>query len=609
MQRALALLERRGPDDGGQLVEVHGATTVSLLQRRLSVIDTSSGGHQPMDSADGRFSVVLNGEIYNYIELREELLRLGAQFRSRSDTEVFLSAWAQWEESALQRCIGMFAFAILDRHTGTLTCGRDPFGIKPLYYTQSARGLSFASELAALQSLREEPARLHWQRAYDYLSHGDYDSSPDTFYRDVRQLPSGHILRMDLPLQNVQLHRWWRPKTSPVSALSREDAAVALREKFLRSVRLHMRSDVALGAALSGGLDSSAIVCAMRYLEPDLPIHTFSFIAADSNVSEEKWVDVVCQHVGARSHKVVIEASDLARDIDDLIAAQGEPFGSTSIYAQYRVFKLAREQGVTVTLDGQGADELLAGYHGYPGSRIRSLLEQGAYGQAVSFLRQWSRWPGRSLAGGMQAALAACTDGPLHAWLREVKGTPRRPAWLHAGPLAEEGVMLRFPGVSRAAADKGRRVVAEMSEAVSRNGLPALLRHGDRNSMRFSVESRVPFLTPDLADFLLTLPEDYLIAPTGETKSILRSALHGIVPKAILERRDKIGFATPEQRWLVQIAPQAREWLREETGLPFLDQGRMLQEFDALIAGRRPFSWQAWRWINFVCWYNRHMAH
>jgi asparagine synthase (glutamine-hydrolysing) len=183
-----------------------------------------------------------------------------------------------------------------------------------------------------------------------------------------------------------------------------------------------------------------------------------------------------------------------------------------------------------------------------------------------------------------------------------------RPAWLRGAILDEHGVKTRFPPHRAQGEAPGRRVAAELADAISQRGLPALLRHGDRNSMRFSVESRVPFLTPTLADFLLTLPEDFLISPEGETKCILRAALRGIVPDEILKRRDKVGFATPELQWLRQMAPEVREWLREDTGLPFLDQPRILAEFDAMIAGRRPFSWQAWRWINFTRWYNRHMV-
>lgn len=601
-------MSHRGPDDQGVQVNraPHGA--IALAHTRLSIIDLSPAGHQPMASTDGRYVVTYNGEIYNYRELRAELEREGRQFRTGTDTEVLLAAWAHWGPAALSRFVGMFAFAVFDRQENTLTCARDAFGIKPLFYAHEGPDFLFASELPALLALKREQPRLNWQRAYDYLAHGDYDSDEGSFVEGVRQLPPGHWLRLQLRNGSVQQARWWAPCVEPVAALSFAEAADTLREKFLASLRLHLRSDVPLGAALSGGIDSSAIVCGMRHLEPDVPIHTFSFIAPGSAVSEERWVDLANAHARATAHKVTVAPADLAQDLDALITTQGEPFGSTSIYAQYRVFQLAREHGITVTLDGQGADELLAGYDGYPGQRVRSLLGEGRYAAVGTFLQNWASWPGRGLPRGLRACIAACAPSAWYDALRQAGGAPLQPTWLRPGLLAETGIRLRFPSHRPQAAPRGRHVAAELAEALTRRGLPALLRHGDRNSMHFSVESRVPFLTTDLADFLLTLPEHYLIAANGETKSVLRAALRGIVPDEILDRRDKIGFATPERQWLRQIAPQAREWLREETGLPFLDQRKVLEEFDAMMAGKRPFSWQAWRWINFIRWYNRHLG-
>jgi asparagine synthase (glutamine-hydrolysing) len=608
LDNCLHLLAKRGPDDSGKFIHRKQSATLALVQRRLSIIDLSPAGHQPMPDLAGRYTLVFNGIICNYIELREQLSIEGVRFRTQTDTEVLLAAWARWGTAALKRFIGMFAFAVFDKEENSLTCVRDPFGVKPLYYAHEGKDFVFASEMPAINALRNERQRLHWQRAYDYLRHGDYDSNASTFVEGVQCLMPGHLLRLDLNTGRVDHQRWWKPITQPVSTLTFDQAASALRKKILDSVRLNLRSDVAVGTALSGGIDSSVIVCAVRHLEPDIPIHTFSFVARGHALSEESWVDRVNSHVGALATKVETSPGGLATDLDDMIATQGEPFGSTSIYAQYCVFRAAKERGVTVTLDGQGADELLAGYNGYPGQRMHSLLDNGQFGGAWDFLRKWSQWPARGWINGVKAGIAENTEGRLNEVLRRLASGTVRPRWLHADVLREAGVQMRFPGGAPELATPGRRVVAELAEAVMRRGLPALLRHGDRNAMRFSIESRVPFLTTDLADFLLTLPEQYLISQNGETKSVLRASMRGIVPDAILDRRDKIGFATPEREWLVQIAPQAREWLREDTKLPFLDQARTLSEFDAMIAGQRPFSWQAWRWINFTRWYNRHMA-
>ncbi|MES2949209.1 MAG: asparagine synthase (glutamine-hydrolyzing) [Pseudomonadota bacterium] len=608
MMKAIAAMSTRGPDGRGiAQYDVNGGT-VWLAHSRLSVIDLSNAGHQPMSSACARFAIVFNGEIYNYKELRAELASLGHAFVSASDTEVLLQAWAEWGPATLQRLVGMFAFAVLDQQRQTLTLVRDPFGIKPLFYSKQGNGISFASELSAMKVLSGSKPSLNAQRAYDYLVHGDYDTSSDTFVQDAYTLSPGHVLTFELETRSAAVHRWWQPIVQPVQRLSLDEAAQMLRAKFLDSVRLQLRSDVPLGAALSGGIDSSAVVCAMRYLEPDAQVNTFSFIAEGSDASEERWIDLVNAHTQATGHKVAIQPGELAADLDDLIAAQGEPFGSTSIYAQYRVFKLARESGVTVTLDGQGADELLAGYSGYPAKRAHSLLDEGHWAGALRFLHQWAQWPGRTLAEGVKATLAEYMNDTVFQSMRQVNGEHSCPSWLDANALHDLGVKVQFPRHAAELSTAGRRVVAELAQTLVGAGLPALLRHGDRNSMRFSVESRVPFLTTDLADFLLTLPEEYLISAQGETKHIFRMAMRGIVPDVVLNRRDKIGFATPERNWLLQMAPQVREWLREPIDVPFFKQAEVLRSFDAVVSGKLPFSWQVWRWINFTRWHARHMG-
>lgn len=603
---ALDRLRLRGPDDRGAEIESCLGGALAFGHARLSIIDLSSGGHQPMRSQDGRFTIIYNGEIYNYRELRAELEAQGHSFRSTSDTEVLLAAWGQWGEASLQRLDGMFAFAIHDRATGRLVCARDRFGIKPFFYIVDDEAILFGSTQAALIAMLGRAPHANWQRCYDYLVHGDYDSNDQSFVAGVRQLSPGCLIEFDLrQCTAVRRVKWWTPSIGERRDLSFASAAEAVREAFLDSVRLQLRSDVPVGAALSGGVDSSAVVCAMRAVEPGLDIDTFSYVASGTPLNEEPWADMVNAHVGARSHKVTADAHDLLRDLDDMMAAQGEPFGSTSIYAQYRVFRLAREKGVTVTLDGQGADELLAGYSGYPGFRLLSLIQQEGIVAAHRFAREWARWPGRSYRlAMMELARVALPDG-LYATARRRTGRDFRPPWLDVDAFEARGVAFREQRPPRSAAASGRRVVEQLSKSLQERGLPALLRHADRNSMRFSVESRVPFLTGRLADLLLSLPESYLISPGGETKSVFRAAMRGLVPDAILDRRDKVGFATPEQQWLTAIAPQLRSMLaRDVKHIPFLKSEPLLAAFDAVIAGKARFSWQLWRWFNFARWYN-----
>jgi asparagine synthase (glutamine-hydrolysing) len=609
LARALERIRYRGPDDSGYELYPSGDSVVALGHTRLSILDLSSAGHQPMLSADKRFSIVFNGEIYNYRELRAELQGLGHSFVSDSDTEVLLAAWMHWGRACLVRLTGMFAFVVLDRHARTLTCVRDAFGIKPFFYAAEGGEFCFASEIPALKELLSGKPTLDWQRAYDYLVHGDYDSGSRTFFEGVSHLLPGHLLVVDLhAIQVGTPERWWTPSIVERTDLSFASAAEMVREQFLQNIRLHLRSDVALGAALSGGIDSSAVVCAMRHVEPDLPIHTFSYIAAGSEMSEEVWVDRINAHVGAVPHKISVSSAELVRDLDSMILAQGEPFGSTSIYAQYRVFQLAREAGITVTLDGQGADEMLAGYNGYPGQRLRSLIETGRLADAANFLNDWSKWPGRSRIGGAKRLAAEMTEGRLYALLRKLNGSDAQPNWINGEPLVARGVISHYPLLRAPQSEAGRRVVAELGLSLTQRGLPALLRHGDRNSMRFSVESRVPFLTLDMVNLLLSLPESYLISAKGETKHVFRAAMRGIVPDDVLDRRDKIGFATPEQVWLLSMADTVRVWLSEDLQLPFFNQAEVLREFELIIAGKKAFSWQVWRWINFCRWYSHFIA-
>ena len=336
-----------------------------------------------------------------------------------------------------------------------------------------------------------------------------------------------------------------------------------------------------------------------RKLRPHL-VQTIGVLDA-----EEKWVDIANRHVGAIPHKVLVSPEELARDLDDMIRAQGEPFGSTSIYAQYRVFQLAKETGVTVTLEGQGADEMLAGYSGYPGQRIRSLIETGCWRQAWQFLNSWSQWPGRSRFEGLHSIVAEMTDGVVYQTLHRLSGRRFIPNWIKANELAEHGVSLHYPRQRPELNRRGRRVVAQLAHSLSKRGIASLLRHGDRNSMRFSIESRVPFLTLEQVEFLLSLPEHYLIAQNGETKSVFRAAMRGIVPDEILDRKDKIGFQTPEQQWLVSMAGTVRRWLQTDIDLPFLNQQAIMYEFAAIADGRKQFTYQLWRWINFIRWHQR----
>lgn len=603
-------LSYRGPDNRGLMSfnilndTNSSASKLVLGHTRLSIIDLSPDGLQPMQTKDGRFTIVFNGEIYNYREVRALLRKLGYMFYTDTDTEVLLNAWAQWGINGLRSLTGMFAFAVYDCRDESLTLVRDAFGIKPLYYQKDASGIRFASEIRALSFLSESKDEVNYQRAYDYLVFGHYDDSGDSFVRDICHLRPGQWMRIDLkPHQVHEPLQWWSPVIDERVDLSFDEAAAHLRKLFLNSVRLHMRSDVPIGAALSGGIDSSALVCAMRYLEPDLPIHTFSYVARGFDVGEERWIDIVNAHVGGIAHKVLVEPHELINDLDDMIHAQGEPFCGTSVYASYRVFRAAREAGVKVILDGQGADELLAGYSGYPSSRVRSLLENGQIFSIPLFLYNWAKWPGRGKKRAIQALGSVLVPQVLRKRFRPITGHSRTPCWVDADFLKKHGVKLRRPATDSQGDDSaGRRVAERLRYQLTGHGLSALLRHADRNSMRWSIESRVPFLTTEIAEFLLRLPESYLISQQGETKSIFREAMRGIVPDEVLDRKDKIGFRTPEEDWLRHADSLVFGWLGSTETSPPLRSRHCGVHLKKVLGGQKPLGSSAWRVWNYLRW-------
>ena len=612
-------LSHRGPDDEGflafnTLAPTPIATEISanyqdanlfLLFRRLSIIDLSPAGHQPMLSENGRFALVFNGEIYNFKELKRELMDLNVAFHSDSDSEVLLKAWMQWGSECLPRLIGMFSFAIYDALNQKIILARDAFGIKPLFYFLNENKLAFASEINALKTLLPNiKLSPNDQSAYDYLVWGSYDSNENSFYKEINQVPPAHFLEVSLKESfSVTLTNWWFPSIKVNHSISFKEATSTLRNLFLESVKLHLRSDVPLGAALSGGIDSSAIVCAMRYLEPDLPIHTFSFIAENESISEEKWVDNVNEFVGAIPHKIKIDSSDLQKDIDNILRAQGEPFGSTSIYAQFRIYQEAKKNGVIVMLDGQGADELLAGYSGYPAERLTSLKEEGRYGQIISFLFHWSKWPERGLKNAVIQFIGLVTPAFLKNMAHQWNGKNPSPSWLNEPFLNNSGVRRVNPEkVPRKKENIGRRVPETLRHVMLKGNLISLLRHADRNSMHWSVESRVPFLTIPMANFLLSLPEHYLIDQKGRTKSIFREAMRGIVPDEILDRKNKIGFATPEKDWLYANDFDLKNQLSHLYKLPFIKEEELKSTIRDIQTGKKKFDFLSWRLLNFSRW-------
>ncbi len=591
-----ATLAHRGPDDEG----CYAAGPLRLGHRRLAILDISPAGHQPMATPDGRFQLTFNGEIYNYLELRDELSRHGCVFRSLTDTEVLLHALVHWGPAALRRLVGMFAFALLDTERRTLLMARDFFGIKPLYYVRTDRLFAFASEIKSLLKLPGVRRHAQPQRLFEYLRFGRTDDGGRTLFADIRQLPAGHCLTVSLDEPHgAEPVRYWNLNVRERIDVSLDEAADRVRTLFLDSIRLHLRSDVPVGAALSGGIDSSSILAAMRCVAPHAELHAFSYIAADPELNEERWVDVAGAAAGARVHKIHAVPDELLADLDALIYAQDEPFGSTSIYAQYRVFRAARAAGVTVMLDGQGADELFAGYGMYRAGRLASMLRGGRWSAALRFARGHPGMLSLVLQALHRLAPRRIAEFAYRAFVW------RSAPWLKRGWFAARGV--DGPATSPARRGSADCLRAQLYETLFASSIPMLLRYEDRNSMAASIESRVPFLTPALAEYVLRLPESYLLADDGTTKTVFRRAMRGIAPDAILDRRDKIGFATPEQSWLTTLRPWVTATLVSDRAraIAAVDHAAIRSDWEQVLSGRQPFDFRVWRWVNLIRWADR----
>lgn len=606
-------LVHRGPDDSGMMVWSPEAGPISehtaelpkvgnafLGHNRLSIIDLSKAGHQPMSTNDNRLHISFNGELYNFRELREEL-RSRYEFRSNSDTEVVLAAWREWGTGCVKRFRGMFAFVILDSDTGTCWLVRDHAGIKPLYYVHKGGMLAFASEIPTLVKAGLTSREIEPNGLYDYLRHALVNHTESTLVSDIRQLPPASIARYDLLEESdLRIDRYWEPPR-PRMDMEFQDVVNDLSTRFRRSVELHLRSDVPVGVALSGGIDSSAIACVMRELQgPTQEIHAFSYLADDPRLNEEAWIDRAAAKSGVIVHKVGISPDVLLAEADDLILSQGEPFGSLSIFAQRKVFEEASNQGIRVVLDGQGADELFGGYKAYIPSDFAELVRSGRFISAARLVKGVLQRPD-TRARLDKAAIAQTLAGVLPAKYRSRlmrgAGAGEFPEWMNEQWFSSQGVLGSSPQVSTTLDES-------LIRAFVSTNLPSLLRYDDLNSMRFSIESRVPFLDVDLVDAVFQYPRDAIMGAGGVTKKALRESLRGTVPDSILDRSDKIGFDAPERVWLEPLAPWVEGVLKSDSmdRLPGLNKAACLDHWAAMKSGEARFDWRYWRWVNAVRW-------
>jgi asparagine synthase (glutamine-hydrolysing) len=589
--------------------------TLALGHRRLSIVDLSPLGHQPMSSADGRYWIVFNGEVYNHLALRLELEKIGHCFVSHSDTEVIIAAYREWGDACLSRFNGMFALLIYDCELRTLFAARDRFGVKPLYYWLTETSIAFASEIKQFTVLPQWRAKMNGQRVYDFLNWGITDHTDETLFAGVFQLRGGQALTLDLqalidghvqyPAATKLPVSVWYQLTPQAFVGSKEEAAVQFREKLIEAVTLRCRADVPVGSCLSGGLDSSAIVCIANQWLRDDDAHelqkTFSACANEAKFDERQWIDIVVEATEVDAHYVYPALNGLFDEVAVITWHQDEPFGSISIYAQWQVFRLAADQQVKVMLDGQGADEQLAGYHAFFGPYLATLFRGFRWTtllKEASAMRRLHGYNYLKVATYLaNYTLPECIKNRLRACAGRVKTQPN---WLNCQQL---GYVAENPFHIMGAADA--KTVQELSIAkLNAGNLQMLLHWEDRDSMAHSIESRVPFLDYRLVEFVLGLPDEYKLSD-GMTKRVLREALSGILPDAIRDRMDKLGFVTPEENWLRETASDVfREKLNAAVdaskGILHKDQANSMLE--NMISGRIRFNHLPWRMISFAEW-------
>jgi asparagine synthase (glutamine-hydrolysing) len=570
--------------------------TLGFGHRRLSILDLSSAGHQPMSDAVGDCWLTYNGEIYNYVELRQELSAAGHPFHTGTDTEVILAAWREWGEACLARFNGMFAFVLLDRRTRRLFAARDRFGIKPLYFWRTpSGGVAFASEIKQFTVHPGWRARMNGQRVYDFINWGISDHTAETMFAGVRQVRGGEFIVAPLDqVPRTEPQRWYQLRAAKFNG-DFTAASGQFRELFDDSVRLRLRADVPVGSCLSGGLDSSSIVCTIRAQlghRASALQKTFSAYSDVARFDERTFIEEVASKTGAESHHVVPDSARLLEEMDSI----------ASIFAQWCVFRLARQNGVIVMLDGQGADEALGGYHGYFGPRLAGLLRRGRWPTfwreaAATRAMHGQTWTQQARFLANELLPHGVADG-----LRRLAGrTVRAPNFLDLAKLAAEP---RGPHESQTDLNDPVRSLS-VAQLTSLN-LPMLLRFEDRDSMAHGIEARLPFLDYKLVEFCLGLPEDFKLA-SGWTKRVLREGMRDRLPERIRERRDKLGFATAEEIWMRGPQRQVFERLVDDTigaadGILTPDARKKTAR---ILAGQEKFSFLPWRIISFGTWLRR----
>ncbi len=544
VERMAKSLFHRGPDDGGVYVD----GSVGMGFRRLSILDLSDAGHQPMVSQDGQFVLVFNGEIFNYIELRSELRQLGHQFRSSGDSEVLLAAYRQWGRDCLPKLNGMWAFVIYDRQHRRMFGSRDRFGVKPLYYSRSSTVIQFASEIKALRASGCHQGELNWRTSAKFLLEGRLDSQGETFYEGIQQISPGSGFELTL---DGAWHEWSFWSLDGLPPTVSDNPAKTFADLFEDSVRIRMRSDVPVGVCLSGGLDSTAIICAAARQRGDRvgakteSLQAFCYMAKEFD--ESKYIADTLTQTGAQLRQLETSAAELWNDLHKLLWFQDEPVHTMTAVVGYQLMRLAASQGIRVVLNGQGADETIGGYSSYFQDYWVALIRQGRMREAWQAVTSYTAAHGGSSRARFTDSASRCLSWEMYRIdAYRVWAQARRQARLRQNPWYSTDLTKYF--INEEMPPRTHTLSNSLKQSVVSDPLPLYLRIEDRNSMANSVEARLPFLDYRVVSFVSGLSDEWKVRGPWN-KYVLREGMRGRIPESVRARVDKMGFPTASKKW------------------------------------------------------------
>lgn len=584
IRKMMHMQKHRGPDDEG--VFLH--SNVGLGFVRLSIIDLSPAGHQPFHSNNEHYVMVYNGEIYNYIELRAELKALGHSFHTQTDTEVLLNAYRQWGKDCLHRLNGMWAFVIYNKQSGEIFGARDRFGIKPFYYQHTDDQFLFASEIPPILKISKEKPQADMQSVFDYLAFNRTDQTEATFFNKIKKLQHGHCFTINN--SGLKISQWYNLRDNLKAPFINADE---FKEYFNSSIQLRLRSDVPVGVCLSGGIDSSSITSTLIKDFDKKDLHTFSAVyEAGQSGDESQFIHIYDSQLN-NMHLIKPTANSLFKDLTDFVRCHAEPLPSTGIYAQYKVMQLAAEN-VVVTLDGQGADEELAGYHYFYGFYFKDLLKRAKLGKLSAEIYYYLL-KHRSLFG-------------IKSFLYFLL-----PKYLKTQARVSEKVYINDDFAKQYKDDNS--IAGNVYGSSSLHDalldhfeykLEHLLKWEDRNSMHFSLEARVPFLDYRLVEKIMSTKAELLINK-GMTKYLLRESMRDTLPEVIRMRKDKVGFDTPQDEWF-----RTAQWQVFVNGIldsPLFADRNIIDANKAKILYKKHLnkkiniSQEIWKWVNLELWF------